>query len=292
MQNSFPKVAIVVVNWNRRTLTLECLDSLKSLTYPNYRIMVVDNGSSDGSVEAIERNYLDVSLLRSTENLRYAGGNNLALKVILESDDDFVLLLNNDTTVDPKCLDYLIAAASDPRVGLVGPKILYHDRPDVIWFAGGIVKPAWGYVRHYGLRQSDDGSFDKSLSVSFLTGCCLLIKREVLQRVGLLDENFYLYSEDADYCLRTAEEGFQLIYEPRSRIFHKVSASTGGGYNLQKWKHRYFSLFRLVRKHAPFYALPLFGLNLLWELVSLPINAFLQTKNLPAPQKSQKQSSN
>ncbi|MFH1734718.1 MAG: glycosyltransferase family 2 protein [bacterium] len=150
----------------------------------------------------------------------------------------------------------------------------------MIWFGGGVIKPAFGYVRHLGLRQPDEGHCDQPGEASFLTGCCLLIKREVIEKVGLLDEGFYLYSEDADYCLRAAKTGYKLYYEPRSRIYHKVSRSTGGAYNLKKWFRRYQSLWRLVRKHTSPITYPLFLLNVLFELLTLPLNALLQTLKL------------
>ena len=279
-----PRAAIIVVNWNRRDDTLECLESLSKLTYWNFRIILVDNASTDGSAAAVRSRFPDVKIIEADRNLRFAGGNNLGLNDVLTGGDDFALLLNNDTTVDPLCLDHLIEAArSDEHVGLVGPKILYHHRPDVIWFAGGVLKPIWGYVRHLGLRRLDDGHFDRRLEVTFLTGCCLLIRRQVIEKIGLLDEGFYLYSEDADYCLRASKASYLMIYEPEARIYHKVSQSSGGAYQLAKWRQRYRSLFRFVRKHNPPYTWPLFAMNLVWELVSLPVNAFLQIRSLPSP---------
>lgn len=282
METQSPSVAVIIVNWNRRDDTLECLDSLTKLTYPNWRAILVDNGSTDGSARAVRDRYPDVKVIESPVNLRFAGGNNLGLKDVLEEGGDYCLLLNNDATVESDFLNHLVEAASfDQSVGLVGPKILYHHRPDVIWFAGGVLKPAWGYVRHFGLRQVDDGRFDEQRQVSFLTGCCLLIRRDVIDRVGLLDEGFYLYSEDADYCLRSMKAGYKLIYEPKARIYHKVSKSSGGAYHPAKWRRRYRSLFRLVKKHTSPITWPLFALNLLWEALTLPVNAFLQTRKLP-----------
>ncbi|HEX7343310.1 MAG TPA: glycosyltransferase family 2 protein [bacterium] len=282
MNPNAPSVAIIVVNWNRREDALACLESLAKIAYPNSRIILVDNGSTDGSVQAVRERFAKVQVIALPDNRRFAGGNNAGLRDVLQKGDDFALLLNNDTTVEPDFLNHLIAAVQeDSRIGLVAPKILYSARPEVIWFAGGVIKPAWGYVRHIGLRQTDDGRFDQPCDVSYLTGCCLLIRRDALQKVGLLDEGFYLYSEDADYCLRVTHVGYRLLYEPKSRIYHKVSSSTGGAYNLRKWKQRYISLFRLVRKHTPLFTWPLFFLNLIWELLSLPINAFLQTSRLP-----------
>jgi GT2 family glycosyltransferase len=274
-------VFVIIVNWNRREETLACLTSFCRVSYPNFRILVVDNASTDGSVQAVQSRYPQAAVLQLPQNLRYAGGNNAGLREFLQSADDYVLLLNNDTTVEPDFLDHLVSAAqSGEDIGLISPKILYHDKPDVIWFAGGILKPVWGYVRHYGLRRRDDGTFDLRKEVTFLTGCCLFIKRKVVEKIGFLDEGFYLYSEDADYCLRARKAGFKLLYEPRARIYHKVSSSTGGAYNLKKWVLRYRSLLRLTLKHSSPLALPLFTLNVFWELISLPLNAFLQTRRL------------
>jgi GT2 family glycosyltransferase len=285
MTDNLPSVAIIVVNWNRRDDTLACLQSLSRIAYPNKRIILVDNASTDGSAAAVREQFPEVQIIELPENLRFAGGNNVGLRDVLKKGDGFALLLNNDTIVEPDFLQHLIETAQrDQRIGLVSPKILYHSRRQVIWFAGGVLKPAWGYVRHFGLRQVDDGRFNQPRIVTFLTGCCLLIRREVLEKVGLLDEGFFLYSEDADYCLRAMKAGYQLLYEPKSRVYHKVSSSTGGAYNVRKWIQRYRSLFRLVRKYTSPLTYPLFGLNLLWELLSLPINAFLQTRRLPPSQ--------
>jgi GT2 family glycosyltransferase len=277
-----PSVAIIIVNWNRKEDTLACLESLSRVTYPHRRVILVDNGSQDGSAAAVRERFPQVMVIALPQNLRFAGGNNLGLREVLARGDDFALLLNNDTTVEPGFLEPLVAAAeSDPTAGLVGPKILYYSRPSVIWFAGGVLRPSWGYVRHYGLRKLDNGRFDQPRRVSFLTGCCLLIRRDVLQTVGLLDEGYHLYSEDADYCLRAARAGFTLHYQPASRLYHKVSSSTGGAYNPRKWLQRYRSLIRLVMRHTTPFTWPLFALNVIWELFSLPIHALWQTRRLP-----------
>jgi GT2 family glycosyltransferase len=274
-------VAIIIVNWNRKEDTLACLDSLARVTYPKFRVILVDNGSQDGSAAAIRDRFPGVMVIALPQNLRFAGGNNVGLREVLARGDDFALLLNNDTTVEPDFLDHLMAATqSDPKIGLAAPKILYYNRPTVIWFAGGVLRPAFGYVRHYGQRQVDNGRYDRSQSVSFLTGCCLAIRREVIQKVGLLDEGYYLYSEDADYGLRAKRSGYKLYYESASRIYHKVSSSTGGAYNLRKWVQRYRSLLRLVTRYSSPLTWPLFALNVIWELVSLPVRALWQTRRL------------
>ncbi|MFH1862551.1 MAG: glycosyltransferase family 2 protein [bacterium] len=285
---SLPKVAIVVVNWNRRDDAVACLRSLQQISYPNYRIILVDNGSTDGSAATVRSQFPDVQVIELPENLRFAGGNNAALRQIIAANDDFALLLNNDTVVSSDFLDHLIETAqNDQQIGLVGPKIFYHQKPEILWFAGGVLKPTWGYARHLGLRQQDSAIFSQRREVSFLTGCCLLIRRELLINIGLLDEGFYLYNEDADYCLRTVKAGYKLVYEPKAIIYHKVSLSSGGAYSLKKWRHRYGSLFRLVRKHTSPLTWLLFFLNVIWEFISLPVNAWVQTRRLPPSKPSQ-----
>ncbi|RJP72912.1 MAG: glycosyltransferase family 2 protein, partial [Candidatus Zixiibacteriota bacterium] len=202
--SSTPSLAVIVVNWNRRDDTLACLASLALVTYPHFRVILVDNGSTDGSVAAVRERFPRVQVIESPVNLRFAGGNNLGLREVLARGDDYALLLNNDTTVDADFLDKLVAAAQETGAALAAPKILYFYRPEVIWFAGGELVPTLGYVRHWGLRQRDDGRFDQRRETTFLTGCALLIRRDALETVGLLDEDYYLYSEDADYCLRAS----------------------------------------------------------------------------------------
>ena len=140
---SQPKVFIIILTWNRLSDTLECLESVKKIVYPNYEIIVVDNGSTDGSAEAIARRYPEITLVKNESNLGYAAGNNRGMETALHMGCDYVFLLNNDTTIDAVCLDELVnRAESDPRVGAAGPKIYLHQDPSTVWYAGGeICKP-------------------------------------------------------------------------------------------------------------------------------------------------------
>jgi len=217
-----PQVVIVVLNWNGLADTLACLASLAELDYPEREVVVVDNGSSDGSVRAIRERFPMVTVLENGENLGYTGGNNVGIRYALEQGADYVFLLNNDTEVDPQMLKRLIEVAeSDPGIGVVGPKILYHSEPETIWSAGGIVEPV-GRPVNLGLDERDEGQHDALREVDWVTGCALLIRSSVVRQIGLLDERFFIYFEENDWCRRVREAGFKIYYVPTARLWHKI----------------------------------------------------------------------
>jgi GT2 family glycosyltransferase len=216
---------VIVLNWNGLRDTLDCLESLQRLDYADYEIAVVDNGSTDDSVPVIQRRFPTVTVIESGENLGYAGGNNVGLRWALGRGADHALVLNNDTVVAPDFLRLLVEAAeSDATVGIAGPTIYYHDRPDVVWSAGGAIDWRRGRTRMVGLDEQDTGQFGEGVrQVDFLTGCAVLVKRGVLERAGLLDERFFLYYEEAEWCVRVQRAGFKIVHVPRAHIWHKIS---------------------------------------------------------------------
>lgn len=220
-----PCVAIIVVNWNGQTDTLACLSSLSQLQYPNYDIMVIDNGSSDDSATAIRAAHPQVTLIETGENLGFVGGNNLGLDHARMAGADYTLLLNNDTEIAPDFLRLLVEAAeADPQVGIVGPLIYYFDRPDVVWSAGGAIDWAGGSTRMLGLNEQDHGQFDAApRPVDFVTGCALLIKMSLVEQVGMLDPRFFAYYEETEWCVRATRAGQKILLVPRARIWHKIS---------------------------------------------------------------------
>lgn len=249
-----PLVYIVILNWNGKEHTLACLQSLEKIKYPRYVVVVVDNASSDGSAEYISRNFPWTKLIPNTINLRYAGGNNIGIDVAIANNADYILLLNNDTIVDENFLTELVnKSESDPSIGMAGPKIYYYSHQNVIWFAGGGISWWSGWTYHNGIRKVDKGQFDKLEKVDYLTGCCLLVKREVIEKVGKLDESYFMYGEDVDWCVRASRAGFKLIYVPSSVIWHKVSASSGGNLSWFKNWNKLKSQIRLMCKYAKWY---------------------------------------
>jgi GT2 family glycosyltransferase len=143
--------------------------------------------------------------------------------------------------------------ASAPDIGVVAPKIYYYDHPDLLWYAGGEISMWTGTMRHLGIREKDDGRFDRPRETAYATGCCLLTRREVLERVGLLDESYYMYAEDADWCTRVRTAGFRIMVEPGARVWHKVSVSAGGHLSRFKMKNKFLSNFRFFSRHASWY---------------------------------------
>jgi len=220
-----PSVDIIILNWNGFTDTLKCLQSLRKLNYPTYRVMVVDNASTDGSTGFIRDQFPEVTLMENYENLGFTGGNNIGMRLALENGSDYVLLLNNDTEVDPDFLRVLVEAAeSDSRIGIAGPIIYYFDHPQIIWSAGGAINRRRGQTRMVGLNEIDQGQFgQKPREVDFVSGCALLIKRVVLKQVGLLDERFFAYYEEVEWCVRITMAEFMIVHVPQARIWHKIS---------------------------------------------------------------------
>jgi GT2 family glycosyltransferase len=256
----FPPVSIVVLNWNAWEVTSECLKSLKQLDYPNYKIVVVDNGSSDCSVDCLAVRFPDVPLLRNEQNLGFAAGNNVGIRYALEDGAKYVLLLNNDTTASPSFLTRMVSLAeSDRRIGILNPKIYYFDPPDRIWYAGGQFSPWRGFARHIGQRARDRVRYGATREVSFVTGCAFLIKAEVIARIGLLDERFFMVCEDTDWSIRSLEAGFKAIYVADAVIFHRESYTIK--YRVGKWIRDYHNMrssLLLARKHAKCYHWPSF----------------------------------
>ena len=251
---NLPAVTVILVNWNGWPVTADCLRSLQAATYPRLSTIVVDNASSDGSQEAIRREFPRVELLAMPENLRFAGGNNAGIRRALEEGAEAVLLLNNDTVVDPGFADCLVERLqSDPYCGMAVPKIFYFDEPERLWYAGGEVSMWTGTMRHRGIREIDAGQYDGARPVGYATGCCILARADAVRKVGLLDESYYIYSEDADWSIRFRRAGYTILFEPRAKVWHKLSVSAGGHLSWFKLKHKYLSNLRFVARYARWY---------------------------------------
>lgn len=253
-QPADPIVFIILVNWNGRAVTLECLESLSHVDYPAFKVLVVDNGSGDGSAEAIRAAYPDVLVLRLAENRRFAGGNNAGMRHALNSGAELFLLLNNDTTVAPDFLRVLVdRMRSTERCGLVSPKIFYADHPDLLWYAGGEISWWTGTMRHTGIRETDRGQYDTVRNVDYATGCCILTTAALFRSLGGLDESYFMYTEDADWSVRIRNAGYRLVFEPRARVWHKLSVSAGGHLSSFKLWNKLKSNYRFFFRYAAWY---------------------------------------
>lgn len=223
-----PYVVIILLTRNQKKHTIECLCSLENLDYPNFRIIVVDNGSTDSTPEEIRTKFPRVTLIENEENLGFAEGNNVGIRQAIGKGADYVLLLNNDTVVAPDLLTELVRVAeADTQIGIVGPKIYYYDEPDRIQSAGGRINWKRATSTLIGTGEIDRGQYDQTREVDFVSGCALLVKKEVIKKVGLMDPAYFLYYDEVDWSVRISRAGFKLVYVPSGKVWHKDAVSSG-----------------------------------------------------------------
>ena len=246
-----PLVWAVVVNWNGRDVLEPCLRTLLASSYSNLSVLVVDNASSDGSAQFVRDEFPSVRVAEQSSNLGFAAGVNAGLEYTLDEGADYVLLLNNDIELDGNAVSALVEAAlAHPSSAFVGPMIYYADRPSVIWSAGGAVSFWTGSIRHVGLREEDAGQYVGVMEVDYVTACAVLASAEAVRTVGPMDEGYYMYNEDTDWCVRARDAGLDVLFAPSARIWHKVSMSSGGGLTPFKIYHRLRSTLRFFSLHA------------------------------------------
>ncbi len=219
-----PKVSVIIVNWNGKSLLEDCLGSLAAQTAKEIEIILVDNGSKDGSVEYVRERYPGVKLISLPENLGFAGGNNAGIRV---ARGEYIALLNNDTKADPAWLENLLSSveSSPPSTGMWASKILSYDNPEIFDNVGLLLYPD-GLGRGKGRLEKDHGQYDHPSEAFFPSGCAGLYRREVLTKIGLFDEEFFAYADDVDIGLRARLAGWGCQYVPSAKVYHKYSASS------------------------------------------------------------------
>ena len=225
-----PKVYIIILNWNGKKDTIECLGSIQQLKYPNLAVVVVDNGSTDGSVKAIHQQFPEISIIETGKNLGYAGGNNTGLRYALKNDADHILLLNNDTIVDQELINELLLASDRfQHNGIFGAKIYYYKEPNKIWYSGAKRIKQTANFMHIGQGIIDNGKDYNSLEeTDYACGCAFFVHVGVLNKIGLFDEKFFLTYEEADLCYRAKRAGIKSYVVPDAIVWHKISISFGG----------------------------------------------------------------
>lgn len=239
-----PRVGIVILNWNGWQDTVECLDSLRGLTYSNYEVIVVDNASTNDSVAQIRGRFPEIRIIESPENGGFSKGNNLGIRAFMEAGADYVWLLNNDTCVESDALTKMMALAeSDPIIGAVGVQLQRVNGPGTVelqTYGGGLIDMSTG--RSHEIHRV-------GLTPDFITAASVLLKKEALEKVGLLDEKFFMYWEDVDLSLRLHKEGWKLIVAEDVIVYHKEGASAG---RKSARADAYFtqSLVRFLGKHS------------------------------------------
>jgi len=258
-----PRVSVIVLNWNGLEDTIECLESLKKTDYPNYEVLVVDNASPGDDAEALNAKYAGyIHVMANDRNYGFSEGNNIGIRYALDKQSDYVFLLNNDTVVDPGFLSALVVVAEgENRAGILGGKIYYYSSPNRLQSVGGKIHWRLGLFRDYG-GQEDVGQYDRVAERDFVYATAMLIKREVIERIGFLDSSLFFGMEDYDYCARAAKAGFRVMYVPGAKVWHKQGASrsklpdypeTWHLVNKEKGLLSYKPrpVFHLFRKHGP-----------------------------------------
>jgi len=217
---TFPKVFIIVLNYNGKNIIVPCLRSVFKNSYPNFEVVVVDNNSQDGSFEEAKLNFSKASFIRNSQNLGYAAGNNLGTRFALERMADYVLLLNNDVEVENDFLVRMVEIAEkNEKTGIVG-SIIFNQENREIWYAGG--KISWFRMKTYHEQKIRDAS---QFQTEFITGCSMLVKKDVFKKIGLLDEDYFLYWEDADFSVRANKAGFENMIAAKSWVYHLEKSS-------------------------------------------------------------------
>jgi len=227
-KNGPGKVAVIILNWNRKDDTRDCLESLRNVLYENKEIIVVDNCSSDGSQEYIKEKFPEVTLIEAKENFGFTGGNNLGIKYAIEHDAEYVLLLNNDTVVDKNLISaHLEVFEKEQNVGLVGPKVVYYNNPTAIWCAGCNYNPIIGKWKMYGTYSKKRRTFEEIEEVDWISFCVVMIKVPVFKDIGFLDDEYFLSNEDLDFCIRAKKKNYLCYYTPKAVVKHKIAQSLG-----------------------------------------------------------------
>ncbi|MDE6627133.1 MAG: glycosyltransferase family 2 protein [Lachnospiraceae bacterium] len=221
-----PKVGIVIVNYNGLNYQNEAIRSIKEQTYSNYEIIVVDNNSTDGSIKELKKEFEDVHVIETGDNLGVAAGNNIGILYALKLGAEYVMLLNNDIILSTDLMEILVEKASEQVITV--PKIFYYDKKKIIWSAGGYVDWKTGTPHHIGLNQCDGSTFRLERYVEIAPTCCMLIHKNVFKHVGKMDERYFMYYDDTDFCVRANLKGYKILYVPSAVMWHKVNSSSGG----------------------------------------------------------------
>ena len=225
-----PLIKIIILNWNNAPDTLECLKSVFQLSYDNFQVLVVDNGSEDDSVARIRSSYPDVEILETGSNLGYAEGNNIGIRQAMQAKTDYIFVLNNDTLVASNMLTELVEfAEARPEVGMVGPLMYCTDPADTLFSTGGFIDWRNGETRNRSMfqPQSAGKNSEQPESVHYIAGCGVLVRRGLIEIAGVLDTEYYLNFEDVEWGVRAWRYGFEVWYVPQAIMWHKISATLG-----------------------------------------------------------------
>ncbi len=267
-----PRIGIILVHLNSYAHTRRCLESLAFVTYPNIDIIIVDNGSTDGSGKQLAAEFPQYHHIASAENNGFTGGNNIGITAALERGCEHCLLLNNDTIVTPSFLEPLVdRLLSDEHIAAVSGKIYYYPdavggKEKIIWYAGIFQKWHTGY-HHIGVLEEDRGQFDVPMETIYASGCLMLMRGEVIRKIGMLLNEYFIYWEESDWCLRAKENGYSSWYEPASVIYHNFTNASFG-------QEKPFYMYMQMRNSFIFAAKHFRGMLRLRRILFYPIYIF------------------
>lgn len=261
-KNKYPFVSIIFPNFNGKNDTLECIDSLCYLDYPKDKLEVIitDNGSNDGSQVAIKEKFKNISnfgwhkllLLENKENKGAVEAYNRAIKNA-HSNFNYIWKLDNDVILDNKSLINLVnLAEKNSKIGILGSKDYYNDEKNIIWSAGGKVSYFRGSVKNIGVDEKDNGQYEEMKDTDYVGGCSLLIKKEVINKIGLLDKNYFVYFDETDWCIKASQANYRVVYQPKSIVYHKVSRTTKPNSPFYIYYFTRNNLY-FMKKHAKWY---------------------------------------
>jgi len=255
--NNFGRVTAIIVNWNQKDLLLQAVRSLVESNYPNLSILVVDNGSNDGSSEQLITVFPSVQVVELPLNVGFAYGNNIGIQQALKQGSDYIFLLNNDATVTPDTIQTLVAfLEKHTKACAVTPYIMYQRQPEVIWYGGGRVWLWCGLVAHKHIRQNLLQLKPVAERTDYLTGCAFLVRADAIKAAGVFSPQYVIYSEDVDLSLKLRLNGGELWVEPKALVYHQISASSGGELTPLKGFHRGRSLVLLLKNWGKWWYVP------------------------------------
>ncbi len=226
----YPLVYVLVLNWNGKLLTIDCVQSLLKSDYPNFRILVIDNGSTDGSPEAFRKHFQSrIEVVENGKNLGYASGFNVGLRyAFCERNAAYCLVINNHTVIDPASIsEFVRVARTDEKIGFVTGKVYYYDHPDVLQTVGMQQDPVRWRGEHIGKGEIDSGQYDEIVERFFADDVCTLVSRALYDKTGGYDPLFFLQSEETDWQARAKKFGYRIVYTPKARVWHRVSMTLG-----------------------------------------------------------------
>jgi GT2 family glycosyltransferase len=272
MLQDAPLVSILVLNWNGEKIIRQSLGSIENLTYPQTEVIFIDNNSTDASVEIVHKEFPNFQIVENNKNLGFAAGMNEGIK---RARGDLICLYNSDAVAHPTSLSLLVKRIlSESSIGLAGGLILYYEPNNIIWSMGCMLDPLTGIIWSEGLGQQltkDPRNLRPITDLDYLSGCVLLVKREVIQKIGLLDEGYFIAGEDLDFCMRAKRAGYKCVLDPSAVIWHIGSYSLRQ-LPLQSYIERQKSDFRTILLHVP---TPLLPSALFFQIVLAPLAELL-----------------